>query len=93
MRSTTGSRRRTPARSRSPAAAGPAACGAPAAGRDFTVAPDTDFAAIRQARLDILGDLVAEHLDTEALRSLIEHGPPPGLPVVPPAGLHGLPVL
>ncbi len=61
------------------------------AGRDFTVAPDTSFAAIRQARLDILGDLVAEHLDTEALRGLIEHGPPSGLPVVPPAGPHGLP--
>jgi adenosylcobyric acid synthase len=61
------------------------------AGRDFSVAPDTDFAAVRQARLDVLGDLVADYLDTEALRDLIEHGPPPGLPVVPPAGLHRLP--
>ena len=61
------------------------------AGRDFRVAPGTDFAAVRQARLDTLGDLVAEHLDTEALRRLIEHGPPPGLPVIPPAGLHALP--
>jgi adenosylcobyric acid synthase len=57
------------------------------AGRDFTVAPGTDFAAARQARLDTLGDLVAEHLDTEALRRLIEQGPPAGLPVIPPAGL------
>jgi adenosylcobyric acid synthase len=56
------------------------------AGRDFRVAPDTDFAAVREARLDALGDLVAEHLDTEALRALIEHGPRPGLPVIPPAG-------
>ena len=29
------------------------------AGRDFTVAPDTSFAAARQARLDTLADLVA----------------------------------
>jgi adenosylcobyric acid synthase len=57
------------------------------AGRDFTVAPGTDFAAARQARLDTLGDLVAEHLDTDALRRLIEQGPPAGLPVIPPAGL------
>ncbi len=59
------------------------------AGRDFTVAPDTDFAALREARLDVLGDLVAEHLDTAALRGLITGGPPPGLPVIPPAGIGG----
>jgi len=52
------------------------------AGRDFTPAPDTTFAAARQARLDLLGDLVADHLDTPALTSLIENGPPPGLPWV-----------
>jgi adenosylcobyric acid synthase len=52
------------------------------AGRDFTPAPDTDFAALRQARLDVLGDLVAGHLDTAALSRLIEDGPPPGLPAV-----------
>jgi adenosylcobyric acid synthase len=56
------------------------------AGRDFRVAPDTDFAAARQARLDVLGDLVTEHLDTAALDRLICDGPPPGLPVIPPAG-------
>jgi len=56
------------------------------AGRDFTVAPDTDFAALRQARLDVLGDLVAGHLDTTALGQLIGGGPPPGLPVIGPAG-------
>ena len=50
------------------------------AGRDFTPAPGTDFAALRQARLDVLGDLVADHLDTEALSRLISGGPPPGLP-------------
>jgi adenosylcobyric acid synthase len=55
-------------------------------GRDFSVAQDTDFAAARQARLDVLGDLVAEHLDTAAVDRLICDGPPPGLPVIPPAG-------
>ena len=57
------------------------------AGRDFTVAPDTSFAAARQARLDTLAGLVATHLDTAALDRLITAGPPPGLPVVPPAGV------
>jgi adenosylcobyric acid synthase len=52
------------------------------AGRDFTPAPGTEFAAVRQARLDVLGDLVADHLDTAALTGLIENGPPPGLPSV-----------
>ena len=56
------------------------------AGRDFTPQPDTSFAAIRQARLDTLGDLVADHLDHEAVDRLIEHGAPPGLPVIAPAG-------
>ncbi len=59
------------------------------AGRDFTPAPDTDFAAVRQARLDVLGDLVACHLDTAALGRLIEHGPPPGLPALLASLDHG----
>ncbi|MGH8961379.1 MAG: cobyric acid synthase [Jatrophihabitantaceae bacterium] len=46
-------------------------------GRAFTVAPDTSFAAVREARLDRLADLVAEHADTAALRALIDGGPPP----------------
>ena len=50
------------------------------AGRDFAPAPDTDFAAVRQARLDVLGDLVAGHLDLAALSGLIEDGPPKSLP-------------
>ena len=50
----------------------------------FTVAPDTRFAAVRERALDVLGDLVEEHLDTDALWRLIERGPPPGLPFVPP---------
>src|SRR5262249_8539716 len=51
------------------------------AGRSgFRVAPDTSFAAARERTLDLLGDLVEEHLDTKALWRLIESGPPPGLP-------------
>ena len=61
------------------------------AGRDFTPAPDTDFAALREARLDALGDLVADHLDTAALDRLITQGAPAGLPVLPPAGAAELP--
>ena len=59
------------------------------AGAAFTPAPDTDFAALREAQLDALGDLVEHHLDTDALSRLIESGAPAGLPVVPPGGLTG----
>ena len=52
------------------------------AGRDFTAAPGTDFAALREAGLDALGDLVAGYLDTAALSRLIQDGPAPGLPSV-----------
>jgi adenosylcobyric acid synthase len=52
------------------------------AGRDFTPAPGTSFAAIREERLDVLADLVAAHLDTAALSRLIEGGPVPGLPAL-----------
>jgi adenosylcobyric acid synthase len=38
-----------------------------------------DVAAVRGAQLDVLGDLVAEHLDTVALEKLITSGPS-GLP-------------
>jgi adenosylcobyric acid synthase len=50
----------------------------------FRPAPDTSFAAARAAQLDLLGDLVSTHLDTGALCELIEHGPPPDLPFIPP---------
>jgi adenosylcobyric acid synthase len=50
----------------------------------FVVAPDTRFAAVRERALDVLGDLVEEHLDTDALWRLIESGPPAGLPFIPP---------
>jgi adenosylcobyric acid synthase len=32
----------------------------------------------------VLGDLVEDHLDTDALWRLIEEGPPAGLPFIPP---------
>ncbi|MCW2495213.1 cobyric acid synthase [Jatrophihabitans sp.] len=51
-------------------------------GRAFVGAGDVSFAAIRERRLDALGDLVAEHLDTGALMTLIEQGAPPHQPVV-----------
>jgi adenosylcobyric acid synthase len=49
-------------------------------------APDgkTSFAALREARLDLLADAIDEHLDTKALLSLIEGGAPAGLTFVPP---------
>jgi adenosylcobyric acid synthase len=50
----------------------------------FVVAPDTRFGAIRERSLDVLGDLVEEHLDTDALWRLIESGPTAGLPFIPP---------
>jgi adenosylcobyric acid synthase len=52
--------------------------------RGFSVAPDTDFAALREATVDRLGDLVEEHLDTDVLWRLIEQGVPAGLPFLPP---------
>ena len=52
------------------------------AGRDFTPAPATSFAAVREKRLDVLADLVTAHLDTAALSRLIEEGPAPGLPAL-----------
>ncbi|HEY1673981.1 MAG TPA: cobyric acid synthase [Streptosporangiaceae bacterium] len=57
------------------------------AGRPFVPAPDTDFARLREARLDALGDLVEQHLDTAALGRLISGGAPRGLPVLPPPGV------
>ena len=53
------------------------------AGRDW-VPGERSFAAVRQARLDLLGDLVADHLDTDLVLRLLEDGPPVGLPFVPP---------
>ncbi|MEU1730643.1 cobyric acid synthase [Streptosporangium sp. NPDC020145] len=55
-------------------------------GRDFVPAPDVSFAALRQERLDALGDMVERHLDTGALLRLLDGGAPRGLPVLPPGG-------
>jgi adenosylcobyric acid synthase len=54
---------------------------ATARGRRF-VPGTVPFAAAREARLDAVGDLIAEHLDTERLAALIEHGPAADLPTV-----------
>ena len=48
----------------------------------FVVAPGTQFAALRERTVDLLGDLVEEYVDTEALWRLIEAGAPSGLPVI-----------
>ncbi|MDZ4270249.1 MAG: cobyric acid synthase [Mycobacterium sp.] len=42
------------------------------------------FPAARDARLDLLGDLVEEHLDVDALVDLMGGGPPADLPFIPP---------
>jgi adenosylcobyric acid synthase len=44
------------------------------------------FPEARERRLDLLGDLVEEHLDVDALLGLARAGSPAGLPVVPPGG-------
>jgi adenosylcobyric acid synthase len=59
-----------------------------AAGRSW-LPGDRAFADVRQARLDLLGDLVADHLDTDAVLGLLEHGAPAGLPFVPPGAPRG----
>jgi adenosylcobyric acid synthase len=38
------------------------------------VAGERPFAAVREERLDALGDLVADHVDTAALDRLLEEG-------------------
>jgi adenosylcobyric acid synthase len=43
---------------------------------------EESFAAAREAQLEKLGDLVADHVDREAVMRLIDDGQPPGLPVV-----------
>jgi adenosylcobyric acid synthase len=59
------------------------------AGRDFRPVPGSCFADLREAQLDLLGDLVAGHLDTATVTRLIEQGAPAGLPVIAPAGPAG----
>ncbi len=44
------------------------------------------FAERREARFELLADLVEEHVDVDALLDLAVSGPPAGLPVLPPGG-------
>ncbi len=44
----------------------------------------TCFAAARERRLDLLGDLVERHLDVDAVLNLARHGCPPTLPFLAP---------
>jgi adenosylcobyric acid synthase len=54
-----------------------------AAARGLRFVPGTrPFAAAREARLDALGDLVEQHLDTAALSAIIEGGVPAELPTI-----------
>jgi adenosylcobyric acid synthase len=53
------------------------------------VASDLVFARCREARLDLLGDLVTEHLDLDRLLELALSGAPSGLPVLAPGGAVG----
>lgn len=48
----------------------------------FRVAADTSFAELRRVQLDLLGDMVEHHLDTDALLRLLDRGVPAGLPRV-----------
>ncbi|KPH21694.1 cobalamin biosynthesis protein CobQ, partial [Rhodococcus sp. ADH] len=48
----------------------------------FVIAPDTSVAAVREQQLDLLADLVEQHLDQDLLEKLINGGAPRGLPVI-----------
>ncbi|MGS2805519.1 cobyric acid synthase [Nocardia sp. MW-W600-9] len=48
----------------------------------FRVAPDTSVAATRTAQLDLLADLIEQHVDLAALDALISRGASRDLPVV-----------
>jgi adenosylcobyric acid synthase len=42
----------------------------------FVVAPDIDVRGRRDAQLDLMADLLAAHLDVDAVMDLLQHGPP-----------------
>ncbi|MET0449641.1 MAG: cobyric acid synthase [Aeromicrobium sp.] len=54
-----------------------------AVGRSYE-STGVSFAEQREARLDLLGDLVEQKLDVDALLALAENGAPAGLAVLPP---------
>jgi adenosylcobyric acid synthase len=51
------------------------------------VASAVSFPAARERRLDLLGDLVEEHLDVGSLLALARGGVTAGLPVLLPGGV------
>jgi len=52
-----------------------------ARGRTFVPGSES-FAALRERRLDVLGDLVEQHLDTDAVLRLLDTGAPTDLPTI-----------
>lgn len=48
----------------------------------FVVAPDTVVAQVREAQLDLLADLVEQHLDVDAVLAVVSGGAPVGLPTI-----------
>jgi adenosylcobyric acid synthase len=57
------------------------------AGRAWT-ASGVSFPAARERRLELLADLVEEHLDVDALLALATSGAPASLPVLPPGDVR-----
>ncbi|MFP5364873.1 MAG: cobyric acid synthase [Thermoleophilia bacterium] len=53
-----------------------------AARRRTFIAGSDSFAALRERRLDALGDLVEQHLDTDAVLALLRSGAPTDLPTI-----------
>lgn len=54
------------------------------AGSDFAPVPGTCFAAARQDQFSALADAIEQHADASALLRLIQDGPTPSLPALPP---------
>ncbi|MEU5758791.1 cobyric acid synthase [Nocardia sp. NPDC047648] len=48
----------------------------------FVVAEDVSVSAVRAAQLDLLADLIEDHLDIAALERLLSEGAPAGLPIL-----------
>ena len=48
----------------------------------FAVAPDTDVAQVREAQLDLLADLVEQHLDVDAVLATVDGGAAMRLPTI-----------
>ncbi|GAB2990593.1 cobyric acid synthase [Nocardioides montaniterrae] len=51
------------------------------------VSSSASFPEARSRRIDLIADLVEEHLDVPALLDLARSGAPAGLPVIPPGGV------